>query len=149
AGHAEGAVAERLAAWAEIHARVLRDGWTPAEVFAKSPHLVFLESRECQGETIFGRHVSLFRELQAHDLAAAWRAPDAPALVLHGEHDWVTSADDARAIAARARAATHVELPSVGHDMLAHASLEASFRRPIEGRWDGQVLDATLAWLAR
>jgi alpha-beta hydrolase superfamily lysophospholipase len=144
AGHRD--PAERLAAWAEIHARVLRDGMTPAEIFAECPHLAYLESRECQGETVFGRHVSLFRELQARDLVAAWRALETRVLVLHGEHDWVVSEEESAEIATAARSSLRA-LGAIGHDMLAHANLEASFRRPGEGRWDGQVLDASLAWL--
>jgi hypothetical protein len=139
--------AERLAAWAEMHALVCRDGLTPGEAFAKHPELESLASREVprDGATMFGRHVSLFRALEATDLAAAWREVDAPVLAMHGEHDWVVSRDEGEEIATHARG-RFVALAGVGHDMRAHASLESSFRRPQDGRLDGQLVDAFASW---
>jgi len=143
----------RVAAWAEMHAAVCRDGRTPGEAMARRPHLSILASRQCQGETLFGRNARFFRQLDALPLSELWRALTVPVLVLRGENDWVCDASDAESVVARAteRAVPgrvdFLELPRMGHDMLSHASLEASFHRPREGTWNGHAAAAAVAWM--
>jgi pimeloyl-ACP methyl ester carboxylesterase len=146
----EGAeLAERLALWAEMHAAVCRDGRSPAEAMAERAHLGALASRECRGDTLFGRPSAFFRALDATDLRAAWRAFDRDVLVIRGEYDWVCDADDATSVvdACGPRRARLVDLPGIGHDMRAHTSLEVSFREPTRGRWDGAVAAVTAEWM--
>jgi pimeloyl-ACP methyl ester carboxylesterase len=137
--------------WSELHALVCREGWTPSRVFEARPHLRALRSRDCDGETLYGRHVALFQQLDALDLAAAWSAVGrarVPVLVLHGAFDWVCSREESEAIArAVGPAATFVDLAGIGHDLLAHDSLERSFGHAREGLWDGSVVGATVRWL--
>lgn len=138
----------RLAAWAEMHAAVCRDGLTPAEAIARRPHLSVLASRQCGGAALFGHHARFFRQLDALGVAAAWSALSIPVLVLHGEHDWVCDRSDADSVAAAVRSSGRLEqLDGVGHDMRSHASLEASFHRPREGAWEGRTSAASAAWM--
>lgn len=151
-GYTGEALEARLAAWAEMHAAVCRDGLTPAEAMARRPHLSMLASRQCGGDALFRHHARFFRQLDAAQLAARWAAIDVPVLVLRGEHDWVCDASDAASVvvACGGRAAVQLEeLAGIGHDQLAHASLEAAFERPREGRWDGQVSAAAVDWMHR
>jgi pimeloyl-ACP methyl ester carboxylesterase len=132
----------------ELGVRVYREGFTPAQVFEQCPHLAALRSRDCNGATLFGRHVALFQQLEAVDLGAAWQQVRAPVFVAHGEYDSICSAEEARAIGAFTGSSSHrLEMPRIGHDMLAHRSLERSFRSSAEGVWDGRVADTTLAWM--
>lgn len=147
-GFAGEQLAARLAAWAEMHAAVCRDGLTPAEAMARRPHLSVLASRQCGGAALFGHHARYFRQLDALGIAAAWGEIAVPVLVLHGEHDWVCDRTDAESVvrAVRSRVAFE-ELAGVGHDMRLHASLDASFHRPREGAWEGRASAASATWM--
>jgi len=65
---------------------------------------------------MYGRHASLFRELDATDLEAAWRDVRARVLALHGEHDWICTLDQAKRIAELSRGRFE-ELRESGHDL--------------------------------
>lgn len=143
------ALSERLAAWAEMHAAVCRDGYTPAEAMARRPHLSVLASRQCGGAALFGHHATFFRQLDALGVGAAWTSVSAPVLVLRGEHDWVCDARDAESVVAHVSGAAFAELPGIGHDLRWHESLEASFHRPREGTWTGAVSAATTDWMRK
>lgn len=138
---------DHIAAWAEMHARICKDGLSPAEVFERFPHLRNLEGPSCYGRTLFGRDVSFFQQLERLDLRALWRTAAARVLVIAGQYDWICDPDEGRAVADDLPGRTFIELPSIGHDMLRHASLEQSFRAPREGAWDASVIDAVRAWL--
>ena len=125
-----------VARWGELFRLVFRDGLTPARVFAEHPRLRELRSRDCEGETMYGRHVSLFQQLDAIDLEAAWRGVSTRVLAMHGELDAICSGDEARAIAELSRG-QHVELPGVDHDLLA------------AGTWDGQVASEAVRWMVK
>ena len=149
---ADGPYARQRQLWIELHALVCREGWTPALAFERRPHLRSLCSRDCVGETLHGRHVSLFQQLDAIDLKAAWRAVGqsrCPVLVLHGQRDWVCSAEDARGIVECAGpGATLRELPGVGHDLLVNETADGAADRGAD-RWDASVVDATVEWMRR
>lgn len=89
------------------------------DVLARRPELAgapsFGEGR------LFGRTLQYFRQLQRHDLRQAWRNAAVPALLLHGEHDHVTTFADHVAIAdelTRIGVVAHAtELPGFAHDM--------------------------------
>lgn len=66
------------------------------------------------------RSAEFHAQLDAVDLADAWRRSRVPRLVLHGEYDWVVSEEEARAIG------EPTILPSLDHAMTAHDSLHAS-----------------------
>jgi pimeloyl-ACP methyl ester carboxylesterase len=149
AGESKDAIDASVSAWATMHNLVCRDQLTPETVFALRPELRALEGSACRGESIFGRNVRFFQQLERVDLAALWRTVAEPVLVLAGEYDWICEPDEGRQIAGLASAADFVVLPKIGHDMRAHDDLAASFRVPRAGRWDGSILPALGAYLAR
>lgn len=118
--------------WAELHTLVCREGWTPERAFEQRPHLRSLRSSDCTGETYAGRHVSLFQQLDAIDLLAAWRDVHVPVLAVHGEYDWICTREESETLAHAARGSC-VELAKIGHDWLAYDDFEQS-RRPGNGR---------------
>jgi alpha-beta hydrolase superfamily lysophospholipase len=63
------------------------------------------------------RSPAFHAQLDAVDLASAWRAIDCPVLVLHGELDRVVGEDEGRALAAQAKSGEFRALPSRGHDV--------------------------------
>ncbi len=150
AGTLEGEALEaHVAAWTEMHTRVLTGDLTPEEVFELNPKLRSLEGPSCTGRTMFGRDVTYFQQLERLDLVALWRTTQVPVLVMAGTNDWVISQDDAQRIASIAPTASIVELEGIGHDMLRHQSLARSFHSAREGQWDGSVTSAFAAWLDR
>jgi pimeloyl-ACP methyl ester carboxylesterase len=149
AGLSAPALDAELMAWAEIHARICRGGETPAEIFAARPELARFEGPSCRGRTIFGRDVAFFREIEGFDLRALWRTVDVPVLVLQGAFDWVCPREEGQSVVeACGPSARYVELPGIGHDMRAHATLERSFASPRAGVWNGAVIEAIRAWIA-
>lgn len=93
-----------------------------------------------------GRSAAYHAQLEALDLEAAWRAVNAPVLVVRGEHDWVVAADDQARITELARADL-VDVPRLDHVLGAHDDREASLRDYGAGAPDDAVAVATLGWL--
>jgi hypothetical protein len=145
AGVPEARVEVEVALWAELHGLVCREGWTPALAFERRPHLRALHSLDCVGETLWGRHVSLFQQLDAIDLFSVWAAlgrAGVPVLVARGEYDWIcTRAEGEAIVRAAGPAARYEELARTGHDWLTYDSFEKS-RQWGEGRWEGTVVRA-------
>ena len=141
----EAEVEEKVARWSELHGLVCREGWTPERVFEARPHLRSLRSVDCIGETLSGRHVSLYQQLDAIDLFSVWAEVGrggVPIMVGRGEYDWICSREEGEAIARAAGAsARYVELPHTGHDWLTYDSFEKS-RQWGEGRWEETVVRA-------
>lgn len=75
------------------------------------------------------RSTAFHNQLDAIDLADAWRKHRAPRLVLQGEYDWVVSEEEARAIDPNA-----IVIPSLDHAMTAHDTLRASIKALGRGR---------------
>ena len=146
AGTPPSELAPFVARWAELVSLVVREGWTPEDAFRELPHLRACRSRDAEGRTLFGRDVALFQRLVQHDLVAAWRAVRCRVLVLHGEHDWVSSLDEAREIADAARAEL-VQLRGIGHDQRAHASLRESFERKVLGESTSLLGRTIVEWI--
>lgn len=140
--------------WSEIHRLVCREGQLPRDVFASRPDLTYWNGSACNGEQMYGRHVSFFQELERMDLPALWRTVAAPVLVLHGEYDWVCEPSEGKQIAeiladraSLSGGARYVELPRVGHDMRRHESLLQSYEAPRNGHVDDRLIVEIAEWL--
>jgi len=119
--------------------------------------------------TVERRSAQYHRELHEAEIARSWREAACPALVLHGELDWVVGRAEQQQLAALidtvpidtvpidtapidaalpGRATLRV-LAGLDHAMTRHADLAASLAAYGEGAPDSAVLDATLAWMQR
>jgi alpha-beta hydrolase superfamily lysophospholipase len=101
-----------------------------------------------------GRPASFHRQLDAADIAAAWSRVDRPVLVLCGEHDWVVSEDEQRAIvdivnAAHPGAAHFAMVPCLDHLMTRHASVAESLRAYGSGAFDEAIVGESSGWMRR
>jgi uncharacterized protein len=139
-------------AWEFMHNEVCRHGSFPEQIFERIPALRWIEGSACRGETMFGRHVSFFQQLERLNLVELWKTVSPPVLVLHGEFDWACGPDEGRALAdtvaeTDANRVAFVELPAVGHDMRKHASIEASYANPRQGQWDERIVEIALNWI--
>src|SRR5690606_14250957 len=73
-----------------------------------------------------GRTLGYHQELEALELGPVWARIPIPALVVIGEHDWVVSEQEQRALAAMAGDAEVLSLEGLDHAFTAHPSREAS-----------------------
>jgi pimeloyl-ACP methyl ester carboxylesterase len=95
-----------------------------------------------QGDQVFQRHHSFFRDLNRYDLAKAWRQVTAPVLVLHGAHDIQTISDQwAKDLTALLNAdspgqATLEIFDNTDHGLMKHDSFEALRQAMQEGRYN-------------
>jgi len=139
-------------AWEYMHNEVCRHGSFPERIFEQIPALRWLEGSACRGETMFGRHVSFFQQLERLNLVELWKTVSPPVLVLHGEFDWACGPDEGRALAdvvagVDPTRVSFFELPAVGHDMRKHASIEASYASPRQGKWDERIAEIAVNWI--
>jgi len=116
-----------VARWTKLYDLVFHEGVTPGRAFEVDPELRALRSRDCDGDTMHGRHVSLFQRLHATDLMAAWWRVQSRVLAIHGAGDWICTADESREIAAITNG-RFVELEGSSHDI------------------DEQILSQAIAW---
>jgi uncharacterized protein len=140
AGVSESETEGRLSRLAVLDELVYGKKLAPEEAFSQRPELRQEFEGSYSGDLVFGRTARFFQELDGVDLEAAWRALLCPALALHGERDWVTSRDDALAIAALARAGCFAELAGVDHE------LREAARTDELGAFAPAVLDAVVTF---
>jgi uncharacterized protein len=99
-----------------------------------------------------GRSERFFKEFAEVDVTAAWRAVDAPVLILHGEYDEVTNEADHAAIAsvvngAHPGMAQHLELDNLDHCWTRHSSREGSLNNCGGGQATTALIDTVLKFL--
>ncbi len=116
---------------AQLYSAFLLDRQSPRQILLRQPQLEPLW--EGDPEHQYGRPVAYYQQLQDLDLMAAWSQVRAPALVLHGELDWIMSREDHEIMASLVNrnspgAAQFIELKQTGHTFGHYASLQASFR---------------------
>jgi len=122
-----------------------------AEVIAR----VLARERAALGvSTVDRRSAQYHQQLHEAEIARHWRHAACPALVLHGELDWVVGSAEQQQLAAliddaAAGRATLRELAGLDHAMTRHADLAVSLTAYGEGAPDSAVLDVTLAWMQR
>jgi pimeloyl-ACP methyl ester carboxylesterase len=82
------------------------------------------------------------------DVARAWRSVACPTLVLHGEHDWVASEEEARAIVSLVPAPARFEVISgADHAFTLHATEAESLARYGQGTFAKAIVDIASAFL--
>ena len=134
---------------ADALARLLFLDQTPAQVKAV-PGLA--EALPVSDSThMFGRHARFFQQLQRIDSPRRWAAVKKPALVLHGEFDWVSDPEDHALIAEivnrNGGKAVYQEVPGLDHATTQHASLEDSRQNYSQGKLSSEVVNRMRAWL--
>ena len=150
-GKKPGEVTDSMKGYAEFYTDYLRRKMTPREVLKAKPHLapLWYEGPEHQYE----RPAAFFHDLEDLNLSAAWERVEAPALVMHGEYDWIMSRDDHQLIAdivngRQASRANFVELPKTDHLFMTFESLPEAFAGDT-GRYNKAVTEHVLTFLRR
>ena len=148
-GRTPGEVSADMKAYAELYTLFLVKRMNPSEIVRTRPHLKNFWYGE--GDTLYGRPAKFHMGLQALNLAEAWAKVSAPVLAIHGEHDWIMSADDPRMIVdwvnRNAPGKGRLELVSrMDHDFSDYASAEAAFRDE-GGRFNQRAAQMVVDWL--
>jgi len=123
---------------------------TPGAVIAEHPEFKAIWYDEPEHQ--YGRPASFYWQLQALNLAEAWSRVSVPVLAVHGEYDWIMSADDYKLLvealnARRARSAVYVDWPRADHGMYTHASAQKAFERDPQQGYDSKLSEYVLEWL--
>jgi pimeloyl-ACP methyl ester carboxylesterase len=125
---------------------------TPRQIIAVHPELgeIWYDEPEHQYE----RPSVFYHQLQELNLAEAWSKVDAPVLAVHGEYDWVMSADDYQLLVADLNSrhplsAQFVIWPKADHGLYSHATLQKAFGRDPAHKYDSELTLYVVNWLAK
>jgi alpha-beta hydrolase superfamily lysophospholipase len=98
--------------------RLVVGGRTPAEVYAARPDLQRIAPSHFSADQAYHRVARFYHQLERQELVRAWGRVACPVLALHGELDYISTLDDARAIAnAAGESARAMALPGADHQM--------------------------------
>ncbi len=157
-GQSESDVTESVLMTSMFMGPLLIDKLTPEQVWQRNTTLrAALGDTEAMGitsRTISGRDATFYHQLQDINVAKAWGEAKTNLLALHGEFDWVSSAEDHQTIAdivARSGnfAGEMREVAFADHGLTSHLTLESSVQQMGQGE---QLLDlpqTLLEWIAQ
>jgi len=97
---------------------------------------------------LYGRPLAFYLQLQKLNLAAAWARLKVPALILHGQFDWIMTREDHELLAQYVNAnrpgeARFVEVPEMGHTFQHYLSFTDAFHGE-EAPFDPKVVKLLL-----
>ena len=149
-GKSPGEVNDRMKGAAVLYPEWLIKGRTVEEIVQVQPKLAELWPEGTDLAHLYGRPLAFYEQLQKLNLAAAWSRVKVPALILHGEYDWIMSRDDPEMIAQyvnanRPGAARFVEVPATGHTFQHYLSMADAFRGK-EAPFDPKFLRLLTDW---
>jgi len=151
-GSSEPEINARMKKYATFYALYLNHRQTPGDVFQAHPELqeIWYDKPDSQ----YGRPASFYQQLQTLNLADAWLKVNAPILAVHGEYDWIMSADDYRLLAdavnqRRPGSVEHVEWPRADHGLYTHSDPQKAFRNDPQAKYDPKLSEFVLQWLAK
>lgn len=150
-GVAEPVINRQMKGYAVFYDLYLNEKQLPGQIIREHPELKEIWYDKPEGQ--YGRPAAYYHQLQALNLAEAWSAVSAPVLAVHGEFDWIMSAEDcnllADAINSRKGSAQCVFWPHADHDLLTHATLQKAYGRDPDQSYDSKLSQFTLDWLKK
>lgn len=149
-GISEPEINSRMKQYATFYDLYLNQSKTPGAIIAEHPEFkpIWYDEPEHQ----YGRPASFYQQLQALNLAEAWSKVDVPVLAVHGEYDWIMSADDYQLLtnslnARHPGSAIFMNWPRADHGLYTHASEAKAFGRDPKQGYDSKLSDYVLQWL--
>ena len=151
-GVSETDINTRMKGYATFYDLYLNGKKTPGVVVAQHPELKAIWYDEPERQ--YGRPASFYWQLQALNLAEAWARVNVPVLAVHGQYDWIMSADDYKLLVAALNSRTpgsavYVEWPRADHGLYTHTSEEKTFGKDAEQGYDPKLTEYVLQWLAQ
>jgi pimeloyl-ACP methyl ester carboxylesterase len=121
------------------------------QIVRENPELAELWPDGKDRAHLYGRPLSFYQQLQKLNLATAWSRVKVPALVLHGQFDWIMSREDHELItqfvnANSPGAARFVEVPEMGHTFQHYLSWGDAFKGK-EAPFERKPVELVIDWL--
>jgi pimeloyl-ACP methyl ester carboxylesterase len=143
-------MSRRMKMYATFYDEYLNGKKTPAEVIATHPEFKPIWYDEPTRQ--YGRPASFYQQLQALNLAEAWSRVNVPVLAMHGEYDWIMSADDHKLLVADLNernpgSAKYIAWPKADHGFYTHATRQKAFGNDPDAKYDPKLSDTVLDWL--
>jgi pimeloyl-ACP methyl ester carboxylesterase len=147
-GASAGEVNAALARYEVFYELYLIEGMTPGEVLRRHPEMRADWHDAEDGQ--FERPAAFFQQLQRVNVAEAWSHVRVPVLAIHGEYDWIMTAEDHREMVRMsasqgARMSRVIEAPKTSHLLerleTAKSAVEGS------GEYNAEVGAEIVSWL--
>ena len=152
AGKSPGEVNDRMKGAAALYSEWLIKGRNVEAIVKEKPELAELWPEGKDVAHLYGRPLAFYEQLQKLNLAAAWSRVKVPALVIHGQYDWIMSREDPELIAQyvnanRSTTARFMEVPAMGHTFQHYLSMADAFRGK-EAPFDPKFLRLLTDWFS-
>ncbi|PYI90198.1 MAG: hypothetical protein DME97_18085 [Verrucomicrobia bacterium] len=150
-GKSPGEVNDRMKLVANLYHDWLIKNKAIDVILREKPELTDLWPEGKDHAHLYGRPLAFYEQLQRLNLAAAWSRVRVPALILHGQFDWIMTREDHELIAQyvnanRPGAARFLEVPEMGHTFQHYLSFTDAFHGK-EAPFDPKVATLLIDWL--
>jgi pimeloyl-ACP methyl ester carboxylesterase len=131
-GKSPAEVNDRMKKAATLYHEWLIKGRHVDAIIKEAPELTELWPAGNDHAHLYGRPLAFYEQLQKLNLAAAWSNVKVPALILHGQYDWIMSREDPELMAQYVNAtrpglARFMEVPEMGHTFQHYLSMSDAF----------------------
>ncbi len=146
-----GEVTDRIKAATTLYYDWLIKGRSVPDILKEKPELAELWPEGKDQTHLYGRPLKFYQDLQKLNLAAAWSRVKVPALILHGQYDWIMSREDSELIAQYVNAnvpgaARFIEVPEMGHGGQHYLSMADAFAGK-QAAFDPKIIRTMTDWL--
>jgi pimeloyl-ACP methyl ester carboxylesterase len=150
-GKSPGEVNDRMKRAATLYYEWLIKGRSVGDIIKERPDLAEIWPEGKDHAHLYGRPLKFYQDLQRLNLAAAWSRVKVPALILHGQYDWIMSREDPELMAQYVNtnqpgAARFIEVPDMGHTFQHYLSFSDAFAGK-EAPFNPKVLGLLTDWL--
>jgi pimeloyl-ACP methyl ester carboxylesterase len=146
-----GEVTDRIKGATTLYYEWLIQGRSVADILKEKSALAELWPEGKDRTHLYGRPLKFYQDLQKLNLAGAWSRVRVPALILHGQYDWIMGREDSELIAQIVNAnvpgaAQFIELPNTGHGGQHYLSMADAFAGK-EAPFDPKIIQTMVDWL--
>ena len=146
-----GEVTDRIKGATTLYYEWLVKGRDVPDILKEKPELAELWPEGKDQMHLYGRPLKFYEDLQRLNLAAAWSRVKVPALILHGQYDWIMSREDSELIAQIVNAnipgaARFMEVPDTGHGGQHYLSMADAFDGK-QASFDPKIIRTMTDWL--
>ena len=152
-GKSPGEVTDRIKGAETLYYEWLVKHRPVEQVIAETPALGELWPEGKDQQHLYGRPLKFYEQLQELNLAAAWSRVKVPALILHGQFDWIMSREDPELIAQyvnsnRPGAARFIQVPEMGHTFQHYRTMADAFSGK-SAPFDPNMIRLVTDWLRK
>ena len=148
---APGEVTDRIKEATTLYYEWLINGRGVSEILQEKPELADVWPEGKDQAHLYGRPLKFYQDLQKLNLVAGWSRVKVPALILHGQYDWIMGREESELIAQILNAnvpgaARFIEVPEMGHGGQHYLSMVDAFAGK-QAPFDPKIIRAMTDWL--